>query len=40
MIGMPKTTTMKLVLCQKYGEDCQPEIIMPTSTKARNARPT
>lgn len=38
-IGMPNTMTIKFVLCQKYGELCQPEMAMPTITKARKARP-
>ena len=37
--GIPNTTTMKSVLCQKYGEDCQPPTANPTITNARNANP-
>ena len=37
--GIPNTTTRKSVLCQKYGEACQPETAIPTITNARNASP-
>jgi hypothetical protein len=37
--GIPNTTTRKSVLCQKYGEDCQPPTANPTITNARNANP-
>ena len=39
-IGIPKTTTRKLILWERYGELCQPEMAMPTRTSARNTSPT
>ena len=38
-IGIPKTTTRKLTLWERYGEACQPEIAMPTTTSPRKTSP-
>ena len=37
--GMPKTTTMKPVLCQKYGEACQPETRHPDEHQGEEGQP-